>query len=59
MAPDRHAVEKRRFARLLGLDDAAGFGLPIGVDTREDSHDQPTRTDGDVDHEMDDFTGKS
>lgn len=30
MAPDRDAVEKRRFARLLGLDADHGMGLPVG-----------------------------
>lgn len=37
MAPDRHAVEKQRFARLLGLDDDLGCGLPIGGSSAEGS----------------------
>ncbi|WP_408959345.1 hypothetical protein [Natrinema sp. 74] len=31
MSLDRHAAERRRFARLLGTDDDCGSGLPIGV----------------------------
>ncbi|MDS0473886.1 hypothetical protein [Natrinema sp. 1APR25-10V2] len=30
MSIDRHAAERRRFARLLGTDDDYGSGLPIG-----------------------------
>ncbi|WP_083902473.1 hypothetical protein [Natronorubrum sulfidifaciens] len=30
MTLDRHAAERRRFARLLGIDGNAGCGLPIG-----------------------------
>ncbi|AFO59114.1 MULTISPECIES: hypothetical protein [Natrinema] len=30
MSLDRHAAERRRFARLLGTDGAHGSGLPIG-----------------------------
>ncbi|WP_254763236.1 hypothetical protein [Natrinema marinum] len=31
MTIDRHAAERRRFARLLGTDDDYGSGLPIGA----------------------------
>ncbi|MEY7851558.1 hypothetical protein AB7C87_20430 [Natrarchaeobius sp. A-rgal3] len=30
MSIDRHAAERRRFARLLGIDGELGSGLPIG-----------------------------
>ncbi|WP_174811718.1 hypothetical protein [Salinadaptatus halalkaliphilus] len=33
MALDRHAAERRRFARLLGTDGEPGSGLPIGSET--------------------------
>ena len=33
MTLDRHAAERRRFARLLGVDDQLGCGLPIGSDS--------------------------
>lgn len=32
MSLDRHAADRRRFARLLGLDERDGVGLPIGLD---------------------------
>ncbi|WP_083867339.1 hypothetical protein [Natrialba taiwanensis] len=31
---DRHAAERRRFARLLGTDGDPGSGLPIGAGSR-------------------------
>ncbi|WP_339104808.1 hypothetical protein [Haloterrigena salinisoli] len=31
MSLDRHAAERRRFARLLGIDGELGSGLPIGT----------------------------
>ncbi|MFP8951749.1 hypothetical protein ACLI4Z_02080 [Natrialbaceae archaeon A-arb3/5] len=38
MSIDRHAAERRRFARLLGIDGKLGSGLPIG--TRSDASDE-------------------
>ncbi|SIR77162.1 hypothetical protein [Natronorubrum thiooxidans] len=43
MSLDRHAAERRRFARLLGIDGEAGCGLPIGS--------RSSHTDGTVDSE--------
>ncbi|APW96587.1 hypothetical protein CHINAEXTREME_01840 [Halobiforma lacisalsi AJ5] len=37
MTLDRHAAERRRFARLLGTDGEAGCGLPIGEDSGQGS----------------------
>ncbi|AXR79441.1 hypothetical protein [Natrarchaeobaculum sulfurireducens] len=34
MTLDRHAAERRRFARLLGVDGTLGSGLPIGTVSR-------------------------
>ncbi|GAB3668253.1 hypothetical protein [Halopiger thermotolerans] len=34
MTLDRHAAERRRFARLLGVDGELGSGLPIGDASR-------------------------
>lgn len=53
MSLDRHAAERRRFARLLGIDGELGSGLPIGTpssqteeendrDHRERDADRPT-----------------
>ena len=44
MSLDRHAAERRRFARLLGIDGELGSGLPIG--TRS----SPT-AEGETDHD--------
>ncbi|RQG98815.1 hypothetical protein [Natrarchaeobius oligotrophus] len=48
MSLDRHAAERRRFARLLGIDGELGSGLPIGSGSsrlsgpsRDDSCDRP------------------
>lgn len=38
MSIDRHAVERRRFARLLGIDGELGSGLPIGDGDDRDRH---------------------
>ncbi|WP_265110146.1 hypothetical protein [Halosolutus halophilus] len=38
MSLDRHAAERQRFARLLGIHGELGSGLPIGS---ESSADQP------------------
>ena len=32
MAIDKSIAERRRFARLLGMDGEPGSGLPIGID---------------------------
>ncbi|WP_083860929.1 hypothetical protein [Natrialba asiatica] len=39
---DRHAAERRRFARLLGTDGDPGSGLPIGAGSRR----HPVRASG-------------
>jgi hypothetical protein len=44
MSLDRHAAERRRFARLLGTDGDHGSGLPIGDRDEEDDRDD-TRSD--------------
>ncbi|QFU82716.1 hypothetical protein GCU68_09350 [Natronorubrum aibiense] len=49
MTLDRHAAERRRFARLLGMDGEAGCGLPIGsrsshADSDAGSDSQPPET---------------
>lgn len=48
MSLDRHAAERRRFARLLGTDGELGCGLPIGEDSGEGSEPRDG-TDGDAD----------
>ncbi|WP_049928727.1 hypothetical protein [Halopiger goleimassiliensis] len=35
MCLDKHAAERRRFARLLGTDGELGCGLPIGSDASD------------------------
>ncbi|WP_293027312.1 hypothetical protein [Natronococcus sp.] len=46
MSLDRHAADRRRFARLLGLDERDGAGLPIGLDRSvADERTDPTRVD--------------
>ncbi|MGQ3411914.1 hypothetical protein ACT4ML_06580 [Natrinema sp. LN54] len=48
MSLDRHAAERRRFARLLGTDGDHGSGLPIGgrdADSEEDDRDAADRDD--------------
>ncbi|ELY59654.1 hypothetical protein QA600_02000 [Natronococcus sp. A-GB1] len=46
MSLDRHAADRRRFARLLGLDERDGLGLPIGLDRSVgDEPTDPTRAD--------------
>ncbi|QLG50393.1 hypothetical protein [Natrinema halophilum] len=52
MSLDRHAAERRRFARLLGTDDEYGSGLPIGrredgVAEQADEEDEQPADDGD------------
>ncbi len=47
MSIDRHAAERRRFARLLGTDDDYGSGLPIGG--RDDDADAEAERDEDAD----------
>ncbi|WP_089784598.1 hypothetical protein [Natronobacterium haloterrestre] len=47
MTLDRHAAERRRFARLLGTDGEAGCGLPIGEDSTGRSEPR-SDTDGDA-----------
>ncbi|WP_440766160.1 hypothetical protein [Natronorubrum sp. DTA7] len=50
MSLDRHAAERRRFARLLGIDGELGSGLPIGSHssgTVEKGHDRNHRDDTD------------
>ncbi|AEH36533.1 hypothetical protein [Halopiger xanaduensis] len=59
MTLDRHAAERRRFARLLGVDGELGSGLPIGdpdhsVDDRTNQNrarDDQSRTGVDTDTE--------
>ncbi|AGB36315.1 hypothetical protein [Natronococcus occultus] len=41
MSLDRHAADRRRFARLLGTDGSDGLGLPIGLDRRDPDGDEP------------------
>ncbi|AHF98610.1 hypothetical protein HALLA_06845 [Halostagnicola larsenii XH-48] len=36
MSLDRSEAERRRFARLLGIDGGAGSGLPIGSRTKNE-----------------------
>ncbi|RQG98035.1 hypothetical protein [Natrarchaeobius chitinivorans] len=50
MSIDRHAAERRRFARLLGIDGELGSGLPIGegpgrVSQRSDEVSNETASD--------------
>ncbi|MFU8867192.1 hypothetical protein [Natronococcus sp.] len=46
MSLDRHAADRRRFARLLGLDERDGAGLPIGLDrSRSDERADSARAD--------------
>ncbi|WP_436347259.1 hypothetical protein [Natronorubrum sp. FCH18a] len=50
MSLDRHAAERRRFARLLGIDGELGSGLPIGTrssGTLEGERDRDHRDDTD------------
>ncbi|RZH66393.1 hypothetical protein [Natrinema altunense] len=46
MRLDRHAAERRRFARLLGTDGAHGSGLPIG-EAAADEEAERNAADGD------------
>ncbi|WP_222919857.1 hypothetical protein [Natrinema sp. SYSU A 869] len=48
MSLDRHAAERRRFARLLGTDGDHGSGLPIGEADADDEDDRDA-ADSDVD----------
>ncbi|MDQ2050003.1 hypothetical protein RBH26_05855 [Natronolimnohabitans sp. A-GB9] len=43
MSLDRHAAERRRFARLLGTDGELGCGLPIGSDSSQTAEEDPDR----------------
>lgn len=45
MSIDRHAVERRRFARLLGIDGELGSGLPIGADDERETSDRDRASD--------------
>ena len=48
MSMDRHAAERRRFARLLGIDGELGSGLPIGTrssPTAEEDTDRDQQAD--------------
>ncbi|MFC4543942.1 hypothetical protein ACFO5R_18605 [Halosolutus amylolyticus] len=53
MTLDRHAVERQRFARLLGTHEELGSGLPIGSESsvgqppssRSDSEEQSEQVD--------------
>ena len=45
MTLDKHAAERRRFARLLGVDGQLGSGLPIGANSSGDEQ-GPRRTRG-------------
>lgn len=57
MSLDRHAAERRRFARLLGTDGDRGSGLPIG---RQDADGEAEARDGsDTDGDTDDGDGSS
>ncbi|ELY70980.1 hypothetical protein [Natrinema versiforme] len=48
MSLDRHAAERRRFARLLGTDGDHGSGLPIGGrDADEEADDRDAVDDDD------------
>ncbi|OLZ41758.1 hypothetical protein A6E15_12520 [Natrinema saccharevitans] len=57
MSLDRHAADRRRFARLLGTDGDRGSGLPIGGDDSDgadadadaDADDRPEADDTDAD----------
>ena len=54
MTLDRHAAERRRFARLLGMDGELGSGLPIGTDTTHRSRNRRHESsDGDPSGEDD------
>ncbi|ELZ10523.1 hypothetical protein NP511_06435 [Natrinema thermotolerans] len=48
MSLDRHAADRRRFARLLGTDGDRGSGLPIGGDD-SDGADADPDADADAD----------
>lgn len=54
MTLDRHAAERRRFVRLLGVDEELGSGLPIGSASRrserERDHQRQRRRDRDGIH---------
>ncbi|PCR89945.1 hypothetical protein [Natrinema ejinorense] len=61
MSLDRHAAERRRFARLLGTDGDHGSGLPIGeqdADTEGADREGDDATDSD-DRSSDDLVTKS
>ncbi|MDF9745479.1 hypothetical protein [Natrinema salsiterrestre] len=52
MSLDRHAAERRRFARLLGTDGDRGSGLPIGgqdAGGEAEARDGGDTDDGDTD----------
>jgi len=53
MSLDRHAADRRRFARLLGTDGDRGSGLPIGGDD-SDGADADPDADADDRPEADD-----
>ncbi|RQG91383.1 hypothetical protein EA462_05265 [Natrarchaeobius halalkaliphilus] len=57
MSIDRHAAERRRFARLLGTDGEVGSGLPIGSRSSSVSKSarEERRTDGADDERVTDF----
>ncbi|APX97076.1 MULTISPECIES: hypothetical protein [Natronorubrum] len=43
MSLDKHAAERRRFARLLGTDGELGCGLPIGTHSSRHAGDDADR----------------
>ncbi|QCS43530.1 hypothetical protein [Natrinema versiforme] len=53
MSLDRHAAERRRFARLLGTDGDHGSGLPIGGRDADEEDDRDA-ADRDDDRSSDD-----
>ncbi|SER72017.1 hypothetical protein [Natrinema salaciae] len=59
MSLDRHAAERRRFARLLGTDGEQGSGLPIGGRDADGEEDDRAADDRDIDRSSDDATTKS
>lgn len=54
MSLDRHAAERRRFARLLGTDGDHGSGLPIGGRDADEEADDRDATDRNDDRSSDD-----
>ncbi len=42
MSLDKYEAERRRFARLLGIDDEIGSGLPIGSRAENETQDVDT-----------------